>query len=103
MKFIVAILVVFIGVVVLPIWFLNSKESEIKVSSTDTKLEIVKLAERAYADGQRDAMEGVIRIEIVNDSQIVFIKSPWDNCSDESKYYKCDVRFYDTVTTSKRD
>jgi hypothetical protein len=80
-----------------------AKKEEGLPQDSDVQMRVVKLAERAYADGQRDAMEGVIRIEIVNDSQIIFIKSPWDECSDESKYYKCDVSFYDTVKTSKKD
>lgn len=76
-----------------------AKKEEGPPEDKDVQMQVVKIAERAYADGQRDAMEGVIRIEIVNDSQIIFIKSPWD----ESKYYKCDVRFYDTIKTSKKD
>jgi hypothetical protein len=80
-----------------------AKKEEGPPEDSDSKMQVVKIAERAYADGQRDAMEGVIRIEIVNDSQIIFTKSPWDECSDESKYFKCDVRFYDTIKTSKKD
>jgi len=80
-----------------------AKKEEGPPEDKDVQMQVVKIAERAYADGQRDAMEGVIRIEIVNDSQIIFIKSPWVECSDESKHYKCDVRFYDTVKTSKKD
>jgi len=64
-----------------------------------TKQQIIKIVEEAYAEGQGDAIEGDVRIEIVNDSQIVFTKTPWDECSDEGNF-KCDASLFDTVTNS---
>lgn len=37
--------------------------------------------ERAYFEGQKDAIEGVIRIEATSDGY-VWTKSPWDSCND---------------------
>jgi hypothetical protein len=34
--------------------------------------------EYAYYEGQKDAIEGKIRIKKISDSQYVWIKSPWD-------------------------
>lgn len=64
------------------------------------KEQIIKLVQNAYAEGQRDAIEGDVRIEIVSDSQVIFVKSPWDECSDEGNF-KCDPELIDTITTSQ--
>lgn len=62
---------------------------------------MIDIAERAYAEGQRDAIEGDVRIEIVSDSQVIFVKSPWEQCADNGNF-KCDVSLFDTVVTSKK-
>jgi hypothetical protein len=52
------------------------------------KLEILShLSETSYADGQRDALIGDVRIKILSDSQVVFTKSPWDDCADTYHKY----------------
>ncbi len=40
---------------------------------------IQEIAERAYFEGQRDAIDGDVRIRLNNDSCYEWIKSPWDN------------------------
>jgi hypothetical protein len=39
---------------------------------------VIKHAEECYFEGQKDALEGDIRIKQVNDSCWVWTKSPWD-------------------------
>jgi len=60
-----------------------------------TKMEI------AYAEGQRDAIQNDIKIEIVDDSMAVFTETPWNNCDDNSRF-KCDISTYDTIHLSKK-
>lgn len=42
-------------------------------------LMLTKVAEEAYFEGQKDYMNGDIRIEKLWDSTYVWIKSPWDD------------------------
>ena len=35
--------------------------------------------ERAYFEGQRDALDGDVRIKMGKDSAFIWVKSPWDN------------------------
>jgi len=45
-----------------------------------TLLELIKIVrEEAYYDGQKEAINGDVRIKKVSDSQYVWIKSPWDS------------------------
>lgn len=44
-----------------------------------TKDENQKAMEYAYFEGQKDAIEGDIRIKYNKDSIYIWIKSPWDN------------------------
>jgi hypothetical protein len=84
------------------VFFFKDEWKNKNQSESDTiKKQIINIAETAYAEGQRDAIEGDVRIEIVSDSQVVFTKSPWDECNDEGNF-KCDVSLFDTVETSKK-
>lgn len=56
---------------------------------------------RAYAEGQKDAIDGDIRIVIIDDSIIRYVKSPWDECNDSIAYQKCDPSSYGTITIVK--
>lgn len=44
---------------------------------TMDKDEIYKLCEMAYFEGQKDAIEGDVRIKLGSDSIYVWTKSPW--------------------------
>ncbi len=44
-----------------------------------TKKTIFEQIEKAYFEGQKDALNGDIRIKKTSDSCYVWIKSPWDN------------------------
>jgi hypothetical protein len=41
--------------------------------------EIQKLIEYAYFEGQKDAIDGKIRIERNSDTSWIWIESPWDS------------------------
>ena len=59
---------------------LNTKSN--KTSNTITEKVITKALEQAYFEGQKDYMNGDIRIEILRTDTIdtyQWIKSPWDN------------------------
>jgi hypothetical protein len=43
------------------------------------QLLVVLTTEKAYAEGQADAIKGDVRIHPIGDSTYVYIKSPWDN------------------------
>lgn len=40
-----------------------------------------KITEKAYFDGQKDAIRGDIRIQLNKDSIYVWVKSPWNSGS----------------------
>ena len=42
-------------------------------------LNMKKLVEAGYAQGQADALKGTIRIHMINDSTYVWTSSPWNN------------------------
>lgn len=62
-----------------------TEETEENASTTDgtaTVFETAKEAmERAYFEGQKDAVEGVVRIKATSDGY-VWTMSPWDSCND---------------------
>lgn len=45
----------------------------------EVKKNLIEIAEKAYFEGQKDALEGDIRIKLISDSIYVWTKSPWDN------------------------
>ena len=47
------------------------------------------IAERAYASGQVDAMHGDVRIKILSDSTVIYVKSPWDDCHPTGDTARC--------------
>lgn len=47
--------------------------------NTNIKKELCKIVERAYFEGQRDAIKGDIRIEMYCDSVYHWKKSPWND------------------------
>ena len=58
---------------------------------SDHQRQIV-LLENAYAEGQSDALGGDVRIKNVNDSLVVFVKSPWDNPNGDQKWETWRIR-----------
>jgi len=48
------------------------------VSKTKTEEQITIALEKAYFEGQRDAINGDIRIKLSKDSVYNWIKSPWN-------------------------
>jgi hypothetical protein len=52
---------------------------EDKVEKETTENLLYKIAEKAYYEGQVDALTGDIRITLNNDSIYVWNKSPWDS------------------------
>jgi hypothetical protein len=38
-----------------------------------------EISEKAYFEGQRDALDGDIRIKMGKDSAFIWVKSPWNN------------------------
>lgn len=57
----------------------TSKEvNEIEINKKNIENELYKLMEYAYFEGQKDALNGDIRIEL-KDSSYIWMKSPWDN------------------------
>ena len=59
-----------IMIIIFVIMAINGKQNNNK-----TKM----LMERAYFDGQRDAINGDVRIKLTSDSLYVWTKSCWDN------------------------
>jgi len=51
----------------------------VTVDKNKLKEKATEMAERAYFEGQRDAIDGDIRIRLNKDSAYEWIKSPWDN------------------------
>ncbi len=45
------------------------------------KPDINTMVEKAYFEGQKDAIQGDIRIKQINDTSYIWIKSPWDSGS----------------------
>lgn len=50
----------------------------IKGNKKDLENNLYKLAEMAYFEGQRDAINGDVRIKLGEDSVYHWTKSPWD-------------------------
>lgn len=50
------------------------------------KNDLIKLAEYGYFEGQKDAINGDIRIEMIKDSTYIWVKSPWDDSKEEPLY-----------------
>lgn len=57
-----------------------------KDTEKDIQSDIIRLVENAYATGQADALKGDIRIHNVNDSIIMFTKSPWNNADTSARW-----------------
>lgn len=38
-----------------------------------------EISEKAYFEGQRDALDGDVRIKMGKDSAFIWVKSPWNN------------------------
>lgn len=49
-----------------------------KKHSQETTNILQQALEQAYFEGQKDALEGDIRIKLVSDSTYIWIKSPWN-------------------------
>lgn len=63
-----------------PIILFSCKMEEEKNLELEIENALNELAEQCYYEGQRDALEGDVRIEIGADSvNYKWIKSPWDN------------------------
>ena len=43
------------------------------------KSNVQEIFERAYFEGQRDALNGDIRIKMGKDSTFIWVESPWDD------------------------
>ncbi len=71
---IIAVAILFVTIMVS---LLNIEQKEIKQKVT-VQLEVLltKHAEKTYAEGQRDAINGDVRLDLLNNC---WIKSPWDN------------------------
>lgn len=50
------------------------------------KNDLIKLAEYGYFEGQKDAINRDIRIEMIKDSTYIWVKSPWDDSKEEPLY-----------------
>lgn len=49
------------------------------VDKKELTQKVQEACERAYFEGQRDALDGDIRIKMGKDSSYIWIKSPWNN------------------------
>lgn len=49
------------------------------INEKETLDNITKAVEEAYFEGQKDAINGDIRIKVTHDSCYVWTKSPWDS------------------------
>ena len=68
----VAFMIVFIGIL--------RANSNKEIKKKDNVEIILKSAlEKAYASGQKDALDGDIRIKSIDFGRYVWIKSPWDS------------------------
>ena len=63
---------------------------------------ITDLMERSYAYGQINALHHDIRIKIIDDSTLTFVKSPWNDCDTNPKavYHPCSM--HDTLYLSTK-
>lgn len=70
--FVIIVLLFIIG-------FLITRKHDVNVSNTDviSDQSMKEKLEYAYASGQRDAIDGKIRIQHVDSNCYVFTKSPW--------------------------
>ena len=69
--------IMFIGAIISFI-FINKSEKSSRHEMLDAiQLLEVKVFEKAYTLGQADAMKGNIKIQKINDSTYVWLKSPW--------------------------
>lgn len=50
------------------------------------KNDLTKAIEYGYFEGQKDAINGDIRIEMIKDSTYIWSKSPWSDPKQESLY-----------------
>jgi hypothetical protein len=55
----------------------NDATHEKLVTSIQTL--VISSMEKAYAEGQADAIKGDVRIQKLNDSTYIWTKSPWDS------------------------
>lgn len=62
----------------LVVFYVMNKKSDRDLANK-IQLLILLTTEKAYAEGQIDAMNGDVRLHAIGDSTYVFIKSPWDN------------------------
>lgn len=79
---IIVLLLYFISTIVL-IWrqvVISTKEIKGHEKNVD-KIEFILKSEleKAYAEGQKDALNGDIKIKSINFGRYVWIESPWDN------------------------
>jgi prepilin-type N-terminal cleavage/methylation domain-containing protein len=57
----------------------DAKQKTVEVVAGGILDMVKKEKEKAYYDGQRDALEGDVRIKKISASQYIWIKSPWDD------------------------
>ena len=56
----------------------NHTGSSTAISTADVQKHLLgKLQESSYAEAQFDALKNDIRVKLVNDSCVVYVKSPW--------------------------
>jgi len=60
-------------IILLPIFLLSCNWAVVD------KKETQEFIEKAYFEGQRDALDGNVRIRLNTDSSYIWIKSPWDD------------------------
>lgn len=83
-------LIVCVGSIVYLFHGLVNQTKNIDTTIQQTSNEVVEMyirqMENAYAEGQSDAISGDVRIEKVNDTTVVFVKSPWDGPDTGAKW-----------------
>ena len=55
------------------------KEDKVILENHDHSMTIKEAMEYAYFEGQKDCLNGDIRIQQVDDSSYIWIASPWDD------------------------
>lgn len=71
-------------IILLAITFLSGCDL-VMVSEGELEKAVKKSVEKAYFEGQKDALNGDIRIQLSQDSCYIWVKSPWD-CGDVPIY-----------------
>lgn len=72
----VIIILLYIGLMTGLITVAINRDRSLKVT---TKNLMDEMCEQAYFEGQKDAINGDVRIKKISDTSWVWIKSPWDS------------------------